>query len=124
MPRQPEPAWIRISGDERIDYCGIRAFMEILGGKWKFQLLSLLFTGPVRYSDLLKSVPHASEKMVFTSLRDLEANHLVARRYSEDRPRKVDYALTEYGRALKPLLQSVEKWGNDHIAAYPESVYF
>jgi DNA-binding HxlR family transcriptional regulator len=124
MTRRPEPSWIRISNEERIDYCGVRAFMEILGGKWKFQLLSLMFPGPVRYSDLLKAVPDASEKMIFTSLRELEDNKLIERRYSGDGPRKVEYALTEHGRGLKPLLLAVEHWGKEHIAAHPESVYF
>lgn len=124
MPRNAGPSWIRISSQEKLDYCGVRAFMEILGGKWKFQLLSILFAGSARYSELLKAIPHSSEKMILTSLRDLEENKLVERLYSGDGPRKMEYALTAYGRELKPLLLAVEQWGKTHIEAHPETVYF
>ena len=115
---------ITISENEHINYCGVRAFIEILGGKWKFQIISLLYGKPRRYSQILEEIPQASEKMILTSLRELEEHKILERFFYTDVPPRTEYRITQYGKSLKALLRSIEKWGSEHIKMYPETVYF
>jgi DNA-binding HxlR family transcriptional regulator len=116
---------IEISETEQLNYCGVRTFLEILGGKWKFAIISLLYYEPMRYSEILKAIPLASEKMVLTSLRELESHKILERIFIQNSgPQKVEYQLTEYGKSIRPVLQKIENWGNQHIEIYPETVFY
>ena len=124
MHRSNEDLLVSISEKEKINYCGVRAFLEIMGGKWKFLIYSTLIEEPVRYKDLLAKIPQASEKMVLTSLRDLEEHKIVERIIYNEIPQRVEYAITDYGKSLQPILRTIENWGNGHIDNYPDTIYF
>ncbi|NJN28752.1 MAG: helix-turn-helix transcriptional regulator [Cyclobacteriaceae bacterium] len=124
MHRSSEDLWVSISRKEKINYCGVRAFLEIMGGKWKFLIYSTLIEGPVRYKDLLAKIPQASEKMVLTSLRDLEEHKIVERIIYNEVPQRVEYEISEYGKSLHSILRTIENWGNEHILNYPDTIYF
>lgn len=124
MHRSSEDLMIPISQKEKINYCGVRAFIEIMGGKWKFLIYSTLIEKPVRYKDLLTKITQASEKMVLTSLRDLEEHKIVERIVYNEIPQRVEYGITDYGKSLQPILRTIENWGNEHISNYPDAIYF
>lgn len=124
MHRSSEDLLVSISEKEKINYCGVRAFLEIMGGKWKFLIYSTLIEEPVRYKDLLTKIPQASEKMVLTSLRDLEEHKIVERIIYNEIPQRVEYSITDYGKSLQPILRTIENWGNEHIGNYPDTIYF
>ncbi len=124
MHRSNKDLLVPISQEEDINYCGVRAFLEIMGGKWKFLIYSTLIEKPVRYKDLLAKIPQASEKMVLTSLRDLEACKIVERIVYHEVPQRVEYGITAYGKSLQPILRTIETWGNEHINNYPDTIYF
>ena len=124
MHRTNEGLLIPISEKDKVDYCGVRAFIEIMGGKWKFLIYSNLIKKSIRYKDLLSTIPQASEKMILTSLRDLEEHRIVERIVYNEVPQRVEYGITEYGKSLQPILRTIEKWGNHHIKAFPETIYF
>lgn len=94
--------------------------MSILSGKWKFHILGTLIEGnKLGFMDLLREVEGIGSKMLSKELQDLELNHLVSRTVMNTKPITVQYALTEYGETLSPLIDELAKWGIE----YRQSMY-
>ena len=71
--------------------------------------------GPRRFSDLKRDVPGISEKVLTAHLRDLEADGIIWRReFREGAMLATEYAFTDYGRTLKPILSALADWGTKH----------
>ena len=118
------PRNVENRGSQPINYCGIRCSIEVLGGKWKTLILSSLVAGPKRYGDLKRAIPEVSEKMLITSLRELESHGLVLRnRHPQATSMKVEYSLSEYGQSTLPLLKSLFDWGEHHIKQYSHLIF-
>ncbi|MET3852418.1 MULTISPECIES: helix-turn-helix domain-containing protein [unclassified Paenibacillus] len=98
---------------------GVEAALEVMGGKWKPLIIYHLMTGPKRTSELRRLIPGITQKMLTTQLRGLEKDEIVARKIYEEIPPKVEYKLTPYGWGLKPALDLLCYWGEDHL----EKVY-
>jgi DNA-binding HxlR family transcriptional regulator len=94
--------------------CPVAATLEVIGGKWKPLILFHLREKPMRFSELRRVVPQATQKMLTQQLRDLERDGIVSRKVYAVVPPKVDYSLTAYGRTLKPLLGLMCDWGARH----------
>jgi DNA-binding HxlR family transcriptional regulator len=92
--------------------CAVEVTVAMIGGKWKPILLFHLLDGPHRYSELAQRVPGASERMLTRSLRELEADGLLCRTVYAEVPTRVEYALTERGESLVPVLQAMSEWGS------------
>ena len=88
--------------------------MEILNGKWKMSIIACLCYQPMRYSELLKEVKGISGKMLSRELKDLEMNELIERNVLNTAPVAVEYQITEYGKSLKELTNTVADWGLIH----------
>jgi DNA-binding HxlR family transcriptional regulator len=89
----------------------VEAALRTLEGRWKIVILSRLFNQPIwRFSELERSIPGISQKMLIQTLRDLERDGLVTRTIHPQVPPKVEYELTEHGRALCPALAELLKW--------------
>jgi DNA-binding HxlR family transcriptional regulator len=84
--------------------------VELIGARWSGAIVQILLQGPVRYADLRAAVPDISDRMLSERLRELECEGIVVRSVSQDPPVRVDYALTEKGRALQPALNAVGQW--------------
>jgi DNA-binding HxlR family transcriptional regulator len=98
---------------------GVEAALDVMGGKWKPLIIYHLMTGPKRTSELRRLIPGITQKMLTTQLRGLEKDEIVARKIYEEIPPKVEYKLTPYGWGLKPALDLLCYWGEDHL----EKVY-
>ncbi|WP_436120006.1 winged helix-turn-helix transcriptional regulator [Phyllobacterium sp. LjRoot231] len=82
-----------------------------LEGRWKLVILFHLFGGNVlRFSDLERAIPAASQKMLIQQLRQMEADGIVRRIVHHQVPPKVEYCLTDWGQALCPALDALLKW--------------
>ena len=92
--------------------CAVEVTVALIGGKWKPILLFHLLDGLQRYSQLQRLVPAASDRMLTRSLRELEADGLVSRTIHAEVPPRVEYALTDDGRSLVPILQAMSEWGS------------
>ncbi|NUO02764.1 MAG: helix-turn-helix transcriptional regulator [Saprospiraceae bacterium] len=93
----------------------IRDAVELLGGKWKIQIIgTLLFRGKRRFMDLLREVDGIAAKMLSKELQDLEVNQLIKRTVLNTKPVTVEYEITEYGKSLEPLLRTLVDWGVEH----------
>ena len=100
---------------EKISECPVTTAIAIIAGKWKPTILCELRDGPRRFSDLKRDVPGISEKVLTTHLRDLEADGIVSRReFRDGAVLATEYAFTDYGLTLKPILTALADWGTKH----------
>ena len=87
------------------------AALRMIEGRWKLVILYHLFMRPVmRFSELEKSIPGVSQKMLIQQLRQLEKDELVRRTVYPQVPPKVEYALTAFGQSLCPALDELLQW--------------
>jgi DNA-binding HxlR family transcriptional regulator len=100
---------------EKISECPVTTAIAIIAGKWKPTILCELRDGPRRFSDLKRDVPGISEKVLTTHLRDLETDGIVSRReFRDGAVLATEYAFTDYGLTLKPILTALADWGTKH----------
>lgn len=97
------------------ELCRVEDALGILVGKWKpIILLHLLKEGTQRFSELKRSVPGITQKMLTNQLRELEDEDIIQRVVYPQIPPKVEYSITEYGRSLEPILEAMHEWGTKH----------
>ena len=94
--------------------CPIMRTLEVIGGKWKPIVLHYLEDGPRRAGELMRLVPQASGKVLTQQLRELERDGVITRTVHSQVPPRVDYALSELGHTLVPLLDAMCQWGLAH----------
>jgi DNA-binding HxlR family transcriptional regulator len=90
--------------------------VELVGKRWTGAILSVLMDGPLRFSEVKVLVPDLSDRLLSERLKELEAEGIVERKVSQDLPARVDYALTEKGRALQPAVRALKDWAQDWLA--------
>ena len=96
--------------------CCASLTMGIIGGKWKTVILFHLMEGKLRYSELRKKMPTVTERTLSLQLKALEEDGLIRRKvYTTKPPLKVEYALTDFGNTLIPLIQSIADWGDSVV---------
>lgn len=93
--------------------CPVDATISLIGGKYKSIILWHLIDNTLRFSELQKVVPCATAKMLTQQLRELERNGLIARVVYPIVPPKTEYSLTEFGKTLIPVLDSMCNWGRN-----------
>ena len=99
--------------------CCTSLTMGIIGGKWKTVILFHLMTRTLRYSELRKKMPTVTERTLSLQLKTLEADGIIKRKvYTSKPPLKVEYSLTEFGKTVIPLVQSMADWGNLVVENY------
>ena len=90
---------------------GVERAFRMLEGRWKMVILFHLFANPVlRFSELERAIPKISQKMLIQQLRELERDGIVERQVYPQVPPKVEYRLSEWGRALCPALDALLEW--------------
>ena len=101
--------------DMQPELCKVDDALGILVGKWKpIILLILLQEGTKRFSDLKRSVPGITQKMLTKQLRELEEEDIITRNVYAQVPPKVEYSISEYGKSLQPILEAMHEWGTAH----------
>lgn len=95
--------------------------MSRFGDKWSLLILCSLPTeGKMRYKELMKAIPDISQKMLSSTLKRLEEDHLIHRKAYAEIPPRVEYSLTEMGKSLMPVLQMMIGWSQEHFEAVTE----
>ncbi len=91
--------------------------IELIGARWTGAIIQVLMNGPVRYADLRGAVPEISDRMLCERLRALEEAAIVRRHVSDEPPVRVDYELTDKGKALSPALNAIGRWAEQWIGS-------
>jgi DNA-binding HxlR family transcriptional regulator len=93
----------------------VNVTLKVIGGKWKPLILWYLCERTYRFNELLKMVKGVTQKMLTQQLREMEVDRIVSRKIYAEIPPKVEYSVTSYGETLKPILQSMAAWGENHV---------
>ena len=96
--------------------CPVETTLTLIGDKWKVLILRDLMSGTKRFGELKKSIGSVSQKVLTSQLRAMEESGLVHREVYAEVPPKVEYSLTELGKSLKPVLDSMRVWGEGYKA--------
>ena len=92
----------------------IRDALDVISGKWKIPIISTLCVHKRRFKELHRDGPGITAKMLSKELKDLEINGLVKRTVYDTTPVSVEYAVTEYGHTLNPIIFALRDWGLKH----------
>ena len=107
--------------DHLRDSCPVRAALDVISGRWKPSILFELKTQPRRFSDLQCAMPEVTAQALTVQLRQLEADGVIVRTVYPEVPARVEYALTEPGRALSEVMDQLERWGADYLERQAET---
>lgn len=95
--------------------CPLTAALAAVGGKWKMIIIYWLAESPKHFAGLKREMSSISQKVLTQQLRELESDGIIRRRPTGPVPAPVEYSLTEYGRSVLPLVESVRSWGRGHL---------
>jgi DNA-binding HxlR family transcriptional regulator len=91
--------------------CGINAAVEIIGSRWNLLIIWHLREGTLRFTELQNRIGDANSKTITKHLRDLERRNIINRVVFAEVPPRVEYSLTEYGKAFLPVFEAINEWG-------------
>ena len=99
---------------ELLPECPVATTVQLIGNKWKLLIIRNLLVRPWRFNELQKDLDGISQKVLTDSLRSLEQDGLVTRTAYAEVPPRVEYALSDLGLSLKPILDAMQTWGNGY----------
>jgi DNA-binding HxlR family transcriptional regulator len=89
--------------------------VELVGKRWTGAILLVLMDGPLRFSEIGQLVPEVSDRLLSERLKELENEDMVERHVIDDSPVRVEYGLTDKGRALEPILRELKSWAKNWL---------
>ncbi|MDE2563057.1 MAG: helix-turn-helix transcriptional regulator [Sphingomonadales bacterium] len=92
------------------EYADLRKALTLIAGKWKLEILWLLYHRTHRFGELQRTIPGVTQHMLTRQLRELEADGLVTRTVFAEVPPRVEYSMTEATKALEPTIQALMEW--------------
>jgi len=104
-------------------YCPLyQHAVELIGGRWTGAIIRALLGGRYRFSDLSQCIPGLSDRMLAERLRELETEGIVSRLVVPEMPVRIEYHLTDKGRALSGVIEAIvawlEQWSEEHAAPF------
>lgn len=101
---------------EKNNVCPIEHTLKLIGVKWKLIILLYLNDkGIMRYGELKKELPNITHKMLSQQLKELQSNNFINRTEYLQIPPKVEYSLTEHGKSVIPVIDSISNWGSENM---------
>ena len=89
--------------------------VELIGRRWTGAILRVLLSGATRFSDVTAAVPGLSDRLLSERLKELEAEGIVTRTVIPETPVRIEYRLTEKGRALGNVMAAVAAWAEEWL---------
>ena len=102
------------SKEDILPECPVATTVMMIGSKWKLLIMRNLLARPWRFNELQKSIDGISQKALTEALRSMEADGIVSRTVYPEVPPRVEYALTELGESMRPIIKSMESWGKSY----------
>ena len=97
---------------DELPSCPVATTVSLIGSKWKLLIIRNLTKRPYRFNELLKSIDGLSQKVLTSSLRELESDGIIYRKDYKTNPPKVEYGLTSLGSNLKTILDKMADFGD------------
>jgi DNA-binding HxlR family transcriptional regulator len=104
-----------IEPDAFLRACPSRALLARIGEKWALLTVACLASGPLRFGALKRTIEGVSQKMLTQTLRNLEDDGLVKRTIYDERPLRVEYALTPLAKDLMPIILELKIWAEQNM---------
>lgn len=92
----------------------VRDTLDVINGKWKLQIIVSLNAGNKRFTEIERSIPKLTSKVLAKELKELEQNGLVERIVTDTYPVSIEYLPTAYTKTLQPVVESLKDWGENH----------
>ena len=100
--------------NDELPQCPVATTVQIIGSKWKLLIFRNLLTRPWRFNELRKNLEGISQKVLTDSLRSMEEDGIVTRTMYPEVPPRVEYALSELGESIRPIIDAMAEWGNNY----------
>ena len=101
--------------------CPVATTVQLIGNKWKLLIIRNLMERPWRFNELHRSLEGISQKVLTDSLRQLEADGIITRTVYPEVPPRVEYALSDLGESMRPILNAMQEWGTNYKAQKAET---
>ena len=99
---------------EELPACPVATTVQMIGSKWKLIIMRNLLQRPWRFNELKKDLEGISQKVLTDSLRSMEADGIITRTVYPEVPPRVEYALSDLGESMRPIMDAMEIWGTEY----------
>lgn len=99
---------------DELPECPVATTVSIIGSKWKLLIIRNLLVRPWRFNELKKDLDGISQKILTDSLHSMENDGIVTRTVYPEVPPRVEYALSELGESMRPILDAMSQWGTEY----------
>ena len=99
---------------EEVPACPVATTVQMTGRKWKLLIMRNLLSRPWRFNELKRDLEGISQKVLTDSLRSMEADGIITRTVYPEVPPRVEYALSELGESMRPIIKAMEVWGTEY----------
>ena len=103
---------------DELPECPVATTVQLIGSKWKLLILRNLMMRPWRFNELKKSLEGISQKVLTDSLRSMEEDGLITRTVYPEVPPRVEYALSDLGETMRPILNAMQEWGTNYKKSF------
>ena len=101
---------------ELLPECPVATTVQLIGNKWKLLIMRNLLVRPWRFNELHKSLEGISQKVLTDALRSMEEDGIITRTAYPEVPPRVEYSLSDLGESMRPILNSMQEWGENYKA--------
>lgn len=105
---------------EEMPACPVATTVQLIGSKWKLLIMRNLLARPWRFNELRKDLDGISQKVLTDSLRSMEQDGIITRTVYPEVPPRVEYALSELGESMRPIINAMKVWGKDYKEKYQD----
>ena len=99
---------------EELPDCPVATTVQLIGSKWKLLILRNLLVRPWRFNELKRDLEGISQKVLTDSLRSMEDDGIITRTVFAEVPPRVEYALSELGKSMEPVIRAMEEFGSEY----------
>ena len=102
---------------EEMPACPVATTVQLIGSKWTLLIMRNLLQRPWRFNELRKNLEGISQKVLTDSLRSMEEDGIITRTVYAEVPPRVEYALSDLGESMRPIITAMAEWGTAYKAS-------
>lgn len=109
---------IQMLTKDELPECPVATTVQLIGSKWKLLIIRNLLERPWRFNELKKNLEGISQKVLMDSLRAMEEDGIITRTVYPEVPPRVEYALSDLGESMRPILTAMQEWGDNYKTTF------